>query len=246
MYIYNVQRQKKDIRDLPLQLQTTALSLPRSIDLRPDCPPVFDQGQLGSCTANVGVAARMMLSDLTTMLSRLYLYYKERVIEGTVPEDAGASVRSICKALQRYGVCRTSLWPYVERKFDQPPPPGADANAVQYRIASYRSLGSEPAEILSMARRFLALKRQPVLIGVSIYESFESRQTQTTGVIPLPNPDTEQYLGGHALLVVGYDDAQQHFIVRNSWGTGWGDHGYGYMPYRFVLEEFAFDFWVLQ
>ncbi len=246
MYIYNVKRQENDTRDRKLHLRTTALSLPRSIDLRPDCPPVFDQVQLGSCTANVGVAARMMLSDLSVPLSRLYLYYKERVLEGTVQEDAGATVRSICKALQRYGVCRETLWPYVVEKFAQPPPPAADANAVQYRIASYRSLGSEPAELVALSRRFLVMKRQPILIGVSVYDSFESKQAQKTGVIPLPDPQKEQYLGGNALLIVGYDDAAQVFIIRNSWGAGWGDHGYGYLPYRYILEAFAFDFWVIQ
>ena len=246
MYIYNVKRQESDTRDLKLQLHTTALSLPRGIDLRPDCPPVFDQGQLGSCTANVGVAARMMLSDISAMLSRLVLDYKERVIEGTEADDAGATVRSICKALQRYGVCREALWPYHVRKFNLPPPPDADANAVQYRIASYRSLGSEPAELVAQARRFLAMKRQPILAGVSVYESFESAAARKTGVIPLPDPGKEAYLGGHALLIVGYDDAQQQFIVRNSWGADWGDRGYGYLPYRYALESFAFDFWVLQ
>ena len=248
MYKLNLVRQQPDARDHRLQLLLgSAPVLPQSVDLRADCPPVFDQGSLGSCTANAGVAARMMLNDITQMLSRLFLYYKERELEGTTATDSGATMRSVCKALQRYGVCRESLWPYIPNDFAIPPTPLAEINAMLYRIDTYATFDSaSPAAELSQIRTFLATQRQPVLAGIDVYDSFETTATQRSGVIPMPDPATEQLLGGHALLFVGYDDVKRQILFRNSWGVQWGDGGYGWLPYDYILAQYAYDFWVLQ
>ncbi len=247
MHIYNLCRQCEDTRDLKLRFALSAPSLPQSVDLRPNCPAVFDQGDLGSCTANAGVAARMMLDDISQMLSRLFLYYEERSLEGTVGEDAGASMRSICKALRRFGVCTEQLWPYIVSRFADAPSPAAVAEALTYRIGAYRALDCcGPREQLAHIRQYIAAHRQPVLSGLDVYASFESAAAARSGVIPVPDPATQQYLGGHAVLLVGYDNAKQQLIFRNSWGSRWGDAGYGYLPYDFVLDGYAFDFWVLE
>ena len=246
-HVYNVRRQEKDKRDLRFRVEPVWLSLPSKIDLRPDCPPVFDQGELGSCTANAGVAARMMLGRIRFMLSRLFLYYKERELTHTESTDSGATMRDICRALHKYGVCRELYWPYIISNFDVEPPRICDRAAKKLRITAYRSFDHfGPDDQISQIKQYLAVKRLPVLAGVTIYESFESKETEQTGVIPVPDPQTEKELGGHALLMVGYDDKAQQFIIRNSWGKAWGDAGYGYMPYDFVRKGFAYDFWVIE
>ena len=247
MHVFNLRPQPADPRDYKLPPGEAGGPLPQSVDLRSACPPVFDQGDLGSCTANAGVAARMMLGGIPVMLSRLFLYYRERELEGTTGEDSGATMRSICAALRKYGVCRSALWPYDVSRYAERPDLAADFDALGYRIAAYRTFDSAsgPDEVQQM-RQYLASQKQPVLAGVYVYSSFESAAAAQTGVIPLPDVRTQTLLGGHALLFVGYDDAKQWFIFRNSWGAAWGDGGYGYMPYAYVLGGFAYDFWVLE
>ncbi|MEG2677474.1 MAG: C1 family peptidase [Oscillospiraceae bacterium] len=246
MRVYNLTPQREDSRDAKLN-QTMLGPIPMSVDLRPLCPPVFNQGELGSCTANAGVAARMMLTIVKTLLSRLFLYYKEREIEGTVSVDAGATMRTLCKALHKYGVSSEHLWPYNIENFAEKPSLAADINAMEYRILGYKAFDENGiADYVAQIRQYLATRHQPVLIGVLVYESFESEAAERTGYVPVPDTKTEKFLGGHALLIVGYDDEKQLFIVRNSWGVQWGAMGYGFMPYEFVTRKIAFDAWVLE
>lgn len=261
---YNLVRQAEDTRDWKFAIPAAA-ELPPKIDLRKKCPPIFDQGKLGSCTANVGVAAYMMLKEFSDELSRLFLYYEERRLEGTTESDAGATMRSIGKALSKVGVCLEKLWPYVVENFDDDPPEKADADAAGRKASSYERLYGANA-----IKQYLVEKSLPVMIGIDIYTSFETAEVRKSGIVPVPDPEKEQLLGGHAVLIVGYDDQfgkthssggfledlldiftspkedkNGYFIVRNSWGTGWGDDGYFYLPYLFV-EQYAFDFWVLK
>ena len=267
-HVYNLTRQSEDERDLKLAYAEPA-ELPRKADLRDKCPPVFDQGKIGSCTANAGVAAYMMLKGTADAFSRLFLYYEERRLEGTTGSDAGATMRSIGKALYNAGVCGEPLWPYVEEKYDDDPPEEADKDADGRKIAAYRKLPG-----LDDIKKYIAASSLPVMIGMEVYESFESDAAEKTGVIPMPDTDKEALLGGHAVLVVGYDDdfgtsgtatcgffcellidlidkltgpsdGDGCLIVRNSWGTGWGDKGYFYLPYAYVKKH-AFDFWVIE
>ena len=260
-YKYNLQRQPPDERDLKL-MAAPPVRLPRRADLRDRCPPVFDQGQLGSCTAQAGVAAYMMLTDTQVMMSRLYLYYMERYLEGTIAKDAGATMRTIGKALSQYGICHERLWPYDISKYRIDPPDIADADAKDRWGVIYRSPNG-----VRQIKQMLA-DGTPVMIGLSIYDSFESAETSRTGVVQMPDTDKEKLLGGHAVLIVGYDDDFSlqarsgclfsffnkintaelggHFIVRNSWGEGWGDEGYFYLPYEYVTHGLAFDPWYLE
>lgn len=240
---YKLKRQIDDPRDHQLKAVINlhaSVKLPSSVDIRSKCPAVYDQGILGSCTANAGVAARVMLSDLKVDLSRLDLYYNERSIEGTVSEDSGASMRDIGKAIAKYGVCEESFFPYVTEKFADAPSADAVSNALNYVVKSYYSV-STVDEIKSV----LAVKQQPVMIGIQVYESFESETTAATGKVKLPTK-RDKLLGGHAVLVVGYDNKHKWFIVRNSWGPDWGDKGYFYLPYTYLTKGYGYDYWVLQ
>ena len=219
-------------------------SLPTSVDLRPDLPPVYDQGQLGSCTANAIGAAfqfqqrREQLADF--MPSRLFVYYTERVIEGTVDEDSGAMIRDGIKSVHKLGVCDEKIWDYDIARFTEKPPAEAYTQASEHQATVYRRV----LPVLHQLQGCLA-SGTPFVFGFSVYDSFESREVAKTGVVPLP-PRGERLLGGHAVLAVGYDDASQRFIVRNSWGTDWGMDGYCTMPYGYLTDpSLARDFWAI-
>nr|WP_228731331.1 C1 family peptidase [Clostridium zeae] len=230
--------------------------MPKSIDLRDKMPPIYDQGELGSCTANAGCANKSYFINNRVQPSRLFLYYKERLIEGTVYEDSGASIRDICAALTKYGVCEESLFPYNITKFTETPSVLADKNALQYTINSYHRITSVEEVKQALANLL------PVLLGINVYESFE--KVGKSGLVPMPG-SSESVLGGHAVLLVGYVDgattvnnasqklcslikkkttSQGYFILRNSWGTDFADKGYMYLPYE-VFEKVKNDIWVI-
>jgi len=236
-----------DHRDLhytaPRHLQAV---VPSSVDMRPNMPPVYDQGDLGSCTANA-IAGDLQYDQIRQAKpanwtpSRLFIYYNERVIENSVGEDAGAQLRDGIKAIVRWGFCQeVPDWPYDISKFTRKPPRQAYVNAVKNRIQRYARV----AQNLNDMRACLA-GGDCFFFGFSVYSSFESDQVANTGLMLMPARG-EQLLGGHAVLAVGYDDSKQVFIIRNSWGDGWGDKGYFYMPYAFIIDSnYADDFWTV-
>lgn len=237
-------------------------NLPSSMDLRENCPVVYDQGSEGSCTSHAGCACRTMLTGNKEIdLSRAFLYYQERVLEGTADQDSGASMRSICKATQKFGICPTEDMPYIPGEYQTPPSEQAVSNAKEYTITDYKRVNG-----IDQVKAAVALRSQPVLIGMPVYESMESTETAQTGILPMPGPN-EKKLGNHAVLVVGYSDqmtqkrkcifqwfldlfnrsqpSSGYFIVRNSWGESWGDKGYFRMPYEY-FNKYAFDFWIME
>jgi len=220
--------------------------LPTQVDLRDRCPKeVYDQGQLGSCTANaIGAAFEFNLlrqGQGDFMPARLFIYYNERVMEGTVDSDSGAMIRDGIKTVSKQGVCPESSWPYDTAKFAEQPSAECYTEALQHRVASYQRV----SRVLNQMKGCLA-HGFPFVCGFSVYESFESDDVARTGVVPMPDVATEQLLGGHAVLAVGYDDADQRFLVRNSWGDGWGMGGYFTMPYSYLTERsLASDFWAI-
>ena len=227
--------------------QPVLAKLPKKVDLRPLCPPVFDQGELGSCTANAIAAAhqfdqiKQKKSQIFTP-SRLFIYYNEREIEGTVNEDAGAMIRDGIKSLVKQGAAPETAWPYVITKFAAKPPKKCFDAGLKNQALSYQRL----TPILSQLKGCLAAG-YPFVFGFSVYESFESEAVARTGIIPMPDGSAEKQLGGHAVLAVGYDEAKQRFIVRNSWGTGWGVKGYCTFPYAYLLEaSLCDDFWTVR
>lgn len=230
--------------------------VPNSIDMKKLMPPICDQLQLGSCSANSSTSYDVFLHSNKTDLSRLFEYYMVREIEGTVAEDNGATNRDNVKSIKKSGICEESLMPYDISKFTIPPTQEAIINAKGYTISSYVALNN-----LSNIKQALAMLK-PVIIGMDVFESFEGNEIAQTGKMSMPSI-TEQNLGGHSVLVVGYVDAAKvslitlicnfifhkftskgYLIVRNSWGTGWGDQGYFYMPYEY-LTKYTFDYWIM-
>ncbi|PPV05090.1 cysteine protease [Xanthomonas bromi] len=233
-----------DHRDHSYAMPRPRAALPRHIDLRATCSAVEDQGQLGSCTANALVGALEFLERKdglkATDLSRLFVYYNERELDGTVTQDAGSQLRTGIKTLAHQGVCAEALWPYDITQFAKRPPPKAYTQAEHHRITDYMRLNT-----LGDMQSCLA-DGYPFVFGFSVYESFESKEVAKTGVVNRPGSH-EQMLGGHAVLAVGYDDASQRLIVRNSWGTAWGQKGYFTIPYSYVTDRnLADDLWTIR
>jgi C1A family cysteine protease len=234
--------QRDHLYAAPPQLLT---ALPASADLRPQCPPVYDQGQLGSCTANaIGGAIefdrlKQKLPDFVP--SRLFIYYNERVIEGTVRSDSGAQIRDGIKTVASQGVCPETDWPYDIAKFEQKPAAKAYADALSDRAVSYQSLIQDPNQMKGcLASGF------PFVFGFTVYESFESPAVAQSGHAPMPGP-SERAIGGHAVMAVGYDDSNQWFVIRNSWGPSWGLKGYFTLPYAYLIQaSLSSDFWTIR
>jgi len=221
-------------------------ALPPSVRLRPVCPPVVDQGELGSCTANA-IAVALQFDQMKQKLadvflpSRLFIYYNERVMEGTVNEDAGAMIRDGIKSVSKEGAPHEKLWPYVIAKFKTKPTAAAYKDALKHRAVLYQRL----TQTIDQLKGCLAAG-YPFVFGFSVYESFETQAVAKTGKVPMPKPK-EKLLGGHAVLAVGYDDSLKRFEVQNSWGTGWGDKGYFTIPYDYLTDaNLADDFWTIK
>lgn len=245
-------RDLPDQRDLMYAAPIPPLALPTTADLRADMPEVYDQGDLGSCTANAigaGVQyARRKEKRQDFVPSRLAIYYDERVIERTVDQDSGAQIRDGMKVVARLGVCTESSsppasydWSYDITKFREKPPQSCYDFAQENQVIIYRRV----PQLLSQLKGCLA-SGYPFVFGFSVYQSFESPDVARTGVANLPGP-SEEMLGGHAVLAAGYDDAEQRFLVRNSWGSSWGQKGYFTLPYTYLTEpHLSSDFWTVR
>ncbi len=219
--------------------------LPTSVDLRSECPPVYNQGQLGSCTAN-GIAAAIEFDQRKQgnkefTPSRLFIYYNERVMEGTVNQDAGAQVRDGIKSVATLGAPPETDWPYDVSEFAKKPPAAAYTDATQDLVTAYARV----AQVLTQMQGCLA-EGYPFVFGFTVYDSFESDTVAQTGIVPIP-ASGESVLGGHCVVAVGYDDTKRMFIIRNSWGNDWGLNGYCMMPYEYLIRStLASDFWTIR
>ena len=225
--------------------------LPPSVDLRSRCPKIYDQGPLGSCTANAIAAAieferiRQELHDFVP--SRLFIYYNERAIEGTVDSDSGAYIRDGIRSVAKQGDCPETEWPYVVAKFAKQPPSKCYRDALKYKVVSYQRVSRN----LSQMKACL-VSGFPFVFGISVYESFVTAAVESSGNVPLPTPgepgaNEDGSPAGHAMLATGYDDAHHRFRIRNSWGATWGRGGYGTIPYAYLLDEnLSDDFWTIR
>lgn len=219
---------------------------PSNVDLRANCPPVYDQGHLGSCTSNA-IAGALEFDQIKEGLSsifvpsRLFIYYNERVIEGTVTTDSGAQIRDGMKSVGKQGACSEVEWPYDINNFTTQPSASCYQDALLHRAISYQRVNRDLQHMKSCLT-----EGYPFIFGFTVYESFESDTVAKTGVVPLPGPG-EKVLGGHAVMAIGYDDSTQRFLVRNSWGTSWGQEGYFTMPYAYLTHRgLASDFWTVR
>jgi C1A family cysteine protease len=301
-------KQSVDLRDeeYRLKIHGSFLAIPSSYDLRPICSPIEDQGDLGSCTANmfagmvesnevkagrtvklaaaapsvttgnVAVSASGVITFTTTVtpgaapspaptpaptpapaptklikVGRLFEYYATRKIEGSVSEDSGASIRDTIKAGYTYGVTDEAAWPYDTAKFAVNPPAALWTAAASHKVTSYHSIADGDIQTMKSAIASGYL----VGYGFNVYSYFMSQDMASKGFLPLPGP-TEQNEGGHAQCLCGYDDNKVNpfdptkkgaFLVRNSWGTGWGLAGYYWVAYDYISnKQLASDFWVIQ
>ncbi|HEX8713057.1 MAG TPA: C1 family peptidase [Terracidiphilus sp.] len=244
---YGWMRDNPDARDVLYAAPVMSLiaGLPASVDLRPQCPPVYDQGQLGSCTGNAIAGAiefdQMKEKRQVFAPSRLFIYYNERVMEGTVNSDAGAQIRDGIKSVATLGAAPESDWPYDISKFTKRPPAKAYSDAKKDLVSSY----SRVAQVLNQMQGCLA-QGYPFVLGITVYESFESDAVAKSGVVPMPGQH-EKAIGGHAIVAVGYNNNKRVFILRNSWGTSWGMKGYFTMPYEYLLDaRLSSDFWTIR
>jgi C1A family cysteine protease len=218
--------------------------LPPSVDLRKALSPVEDQGAMNSCTANaiVGVLEFLEKKDKKPFvdLSRLFVYYNERVIEHSVSADQGAFIRDGIKSTVKQGVCAESKWPYSKSKLYSRPPVACYREAADHQVTSYHRISS-----LTEMRQCLA-EGYPFVFGFTVYTAFMSDEVKKSGILNMPQPG-EKVEGGHAVVAVGYDDAQKRFLVRNSWGSGWGMNGFYTMPYDYLSDRnLSDDFWTVR
>lgn len=220
--------------------------LPRRVDLRKQCPAVYDQGQLGSCTANaIGGALefdqRKQNGRKPFTPSRLFIYYNERAMEGTVESDSGAQIRDGIKTVAKEGACKEKTWPYDIARFRDKPAKASYTEAKKNQAIRYQRL----TQSLSQLKGCLA-EGYPFVFGFVVYDSFETPEVAKTGHAPIPGA-RDNPVGGHAVMAVGYDESKQWFIVRNSWGPKWGMRGYFTLPYGYLVQNsLAQDFWTVR
>lgn len=222
-----------------------AAVLPSVVSLAQKMPLVYDQGQTGSCTGNAiaGLIHYQLLKEggaNVLVPSRLFIYFNERLMEGTTGEDSGAEIRDGIKSLANYGFCFEDVWAFVPWMLTHRPSAKAYMTANRHKVDRYLRV----EQTLQGLKQRLA-DGHPVVCGITLFESFQSPEMAKTGVGCMPRPG-EQVDGGHAVLIVGYNDHDQTFEFRNSWGAGWGSKGYFTLPYAYVLDpKLAQDFWTI-
>lgn len=241
--VHGWKKDKPDPRDRKMLLQRSP-TYPLAVDLRALMPPVYDQGQIGSCTANAIAAAiqyEMKKNNQPSFMpSRLYIYYNERNLEGSPGDDSGAEIRDGFTVINAQGVAPEPDWPYDESKFAIEPPASVYVAATHAFVTGYYRVDQAENSI-----KLALAAGMPVVFGFNCYDAFESDEVEKSGVLELPAA-SESPVGGHAVLCVGYT-SDGYWIVRNSWGTGWGLQGSGYfkMAKAYMLDpDLASDFWV--
>ena len=244
--MYGAIRDRPDRRDF-IYTPAKIKSLPAHVDLSARCPPVYNQRTLNSCSANALAAAVWMAERQSgrkpSAVSRLFIYYNERAREGTIGSNDPVPLRDGFKSLAKQGVCAESIWPYRVSCFSERPPGPCYRAALKRRARSYQRIRQKIAHL-----KYCLADGHPFVMGVAVYkgQGLESSAARRTGRVGMPS-GRRDLVGGHAVLAVGYSDRRQSFLVRNSWGRGWGLRGYFWLPYRYVSNPtLAWDFWTLR
>lgn len=240
--------------------KTVSTTTPDKHDVKQWCPPIENQLNLGSCTANAGVGLVEYFENRAfgrhTDASRLFLYKVTRNLLGWTG-DRGAYLRTTMAAMALFGVPPEQYWEYIVQDFDVEPTAFCYAFAQSYQAITYYRLdpSGTPRDLLLNRIKLYLRAGLPSMFGFTVYSSYT--QANSTGEIPFPAPG-ENRVGGHAVVAVGYDDKKKiknanpgasetegALMIRNSWGTGWGENGYGWLPYDFILRYQAIDWWSL-
>jgi C1A family cysteine protease len=218
---------------------SSPFTLPTTVDLRDKLPPVWDQGNLGSCTA-FAICAAYQFDSPTFSGSKLFQYYNERLLEGTVKTDSGATVADGITCLKVYGLCPETDWPYIIAKFAQKPTANCYTDALKHKAVTVHNINNDLTSMKNALSSGI-----PFVVGIAVYSSFETVSVAKTGVVPMPTRN-DRLLGGHCVLVCGYIETRKLFICRNSWGSQWGDRGYFYLPYLYLLDShLCGDLWTV-
>ena len=199
----------------------------------PNLPTIIDQGAIGDCVANAFYYAVMLQTKNAINLSRLYIYANCRCIDYTpLNQDDGTIIRTACSAILNYGICLEQVYPY-NSNYKILPPLNAYQNAKKFKLFNYQFVNQDLVSLKSALTNY----KVPIVFGIMVYASFMTKNVTQSGIVPMPNTKTEKLLGGHCVCMVGYDDSKQMFKCANSWGTSWGDKGYFYLPYKFVVDS---------
>lgn len=220
------------------------IALPSSFAMTTGFPPIYDQGATGSCTGNAWAAAFSFQAYKQGILnfdpSRLFIYYNERILEGTTASDSGAQVKSGADALNRWGALSESLWAFLPSNLTVVPPPVDYITAHANILTDYKFVNQDLISI-----KTALFNNHPIVFGFTVYEGFESTYVARTGEMSMPGWG-ESVVGGHCVVAIGWNDENQTILCRNSWGSNWGKNGLFMMPYRYILDpKLATDFWVI-
>ena len=218
--------------------------LPKKIDLRPFMTAVENQGDSNSCTANAMAGAYEYLDNRLNSnavdVSRLFIYYNARLLDGDVDKDQGTYLSSCITVLKKYGACSEETWPFQLGRIREQPHDRAYDEATRFQLED-----AERVDVDLDAMRSCLASGYPFAFGLVLFESFQ--MAGEAGIVPMPDPENERMDGGHAMLCVGYSDRDRVFIVRNSWGSNWGDQGYCYIPYDYMTNsDLNHDCWMIR
>jgi len=238
--IFSVKKDRADYRDYSYNFPENN-EPEESVDLRPWCSPVEDQLQLGSCVGQAIVGAfemtiNKLYPDRFVDLSRLFVYYNARYLDGYTDEDVGTYVRNGIKAVNKWGVCKEEVWPYLVERFAQAPSIPCYQDASARLITNYYRIRTRKDMIGALNLNY------PVVISMKVYDSFYELNEPGIDVMPMPGPK-EELIGGHAVTLVGYDLIKSQFLARNSFGADWAMNGYFWVPFDFVPNNFM-DCWI--
>lgn len=245
-YFFGWKPDLPDIRDKRFKSSLTPANLPAKVDLSTGVKTIYNQGQTNSCTANAIAAAfeyglRKQNAKKVFNPSRFFIYYNEREMINETTVDRGAYIRDGIKSVNTQGVCNETEWPFDKSIIFTKPANSCYLNATKNKVSEYLRLDNTSiAELKScLAEGF------PFVFGFSVYSNFNL--TSETGILELPDTSIDSFLGGHAVLAIGYDDANKTFIVLNSYGDTWGSRGYFTIPYNYLTNlNLADDFWTIR